>query len=388
MSTFLFVLGIFLFASLIIVHEFGHFIAARRNGVDVEEFGLFFPPSLYKRKTKGGWNFSMNLIPLGGYVKLKGEYDSDTEKGSFGAASLLAKFKIMTAGVAMNLLTALVLFTIIALIGMPMLIPNQFKVKGNTKIISSAALVTDVESGSPAAHAGIKDDDELIALGQAGKPLSHISSAHVLMNLTKKYAGQKITIEYKRGGQEKQATTTLLTNKAVAASDKTNNPKGHLGIVPNDYQVERSTWGAPIVAVGLSAQLTGLTFQGIGHAIGGLGSIVAGAVTGNKTARQNGQTNASADVTGPVGIVAILKDSSVLGYQFVLTIIAYISLALAIMNILPIPVLDGGKLWFTMLARALKHPLSVKSENTINLTGLVVLLFLFVLITITDVKRF
>jgi regulator of sigma E protease len=388
MSTFLFVLGIFLFASLIIIHELGHFIAARRNGVDVEEFGLFFPPSLYKRKTKGGWNFSINSIPLGGFVKLKGEYDSDTEKGSFGAASLVAKFKIMTAGVAMNLLTALVLFTILALIGMPKLIPNQFSVKGNTKTISSGVLVTDVESGSPAAHAGIKGDDEITALGQSGKPLIQLSTAQALMNFTKKYAGKKVEIEYKRSGQEHQATTTLLSNQAVAASNKTNNPKGHLGIVPNDYQVQRSTWGAPIVAVGFSAQLTGLTFQGIGHAIGGLGSLVAGAATGNKTARENGQTNATADVTGPVGIVALLKDSSVLGWQFVLTIIAYISLALAIMNILPIPVLDGGKLWFTLLARAIKRPLSARSENIINLSGLVVLLCLFVLITIVDVKRF
>lgn len=80
-----------LFIGLVVVHEYGHFIMARRNGVDVEEFGIFFPPALYKRKTKAGWIFSLNLLPLGGFVRLKGEHDTDTEPGSFGAANLSAK---------------------------------------------------------------------------------------------------------------------------------------------------------------------------------------------------------------------------------------------------------------------------------------------------------
>src|SRR5215469_16636955 len=104
MAIVLLIVGIILFILLVVVHEWGHFIAARRNGVEVEEFGIFFPPHLYTHKTKSGWLFSINLIPLGGFVKLKGEHDTDTEKGSYGAASLWAKTKIMTAGVAMNYL--------------------------------------------------------------------------------------------------------------------------------------------------------------------------------------------------------------------------------------------------------------------------------------------
>jgi regulator of sigma E protease len=110
MAIALLVIGIILFVGLVVVHEFGHFIVARRNGVEVEEFGIFFPPSLYKKKTKAGWVFSVNALPLGGFVKLKGEHDSDTEPGSFGAASLWSKSKIMVAGVALNLLTALIYF--------------------------------------------------------------------------------------------------------------------------------------------------------------------------------------------------------------------------------------------------------------------------------------
>jgi len=152
MSIILLVVGLLLFISLVVVHEFGHFIMARRGGVEVEEFGIFFPPRLFKYKTKAGWNFTINLIPLGGFVKLKGEHDSDTEKGSFGAASLSRKVKIMAAGVVMNLITALVLFTIVALIGMPKLVDNQFTVKRDTQLVSRQVLVTYVEPGSPASN--------------------------------------------------------------------------------------------------------------------------------------------------------------------------------------------------------------------------------------------
>src|SRR5665213_1106258 len=136
MSILLLVVGIILFIGLVVVHEYGHFIVARRNGVEVEEFGIFFPPRLYKRRTKGGWLFTINAIPLGGFVRLKGEHDSDTKPGTFGAASLWVKSKIMAAGVAMNLLTALVMLTILAVIGMPKLIPNQFTVNRDTRLLS------------------------------------------------------------------------------------------------------------------------------------------------------------------------------------------------------------------------------------------------------------
>ncbi len=143
-----------------------------------------------------------------------------------------------------------------------------------------------------------------------------------------------------------------------------------------------------MVAVGFSAQVTALTFQGLGHALGGLGSLIAGFVTGNHTARENGQTNASSQVAGPVGIFVILKNGSLLGYQFMLLIIAVISLTLAIMNILPIPALDGGRLWLTLISRAMNKPLSARTEELVNASGFVLLFGLIILITVADVQRF
>src|SRR5688572_29061807 len=99
MGIFLLIIGLILFIGLVVVHEFGHFIVARRNGVEVEEFGIGFPPRLYKRRMKGGYDFTINALPLGGFVRLKGEHDSAKQHGSFGVASLWVKVQIMTAGV-------------------------------------------------------------------------------------------------------------------------------------------------------------------------------------------------------------------------------------------------------------------------------------------------
>lgn len=388
MAIVLLVVGIILFIGLVVVHEFGHFIVARRNGVEVEEFGIFFPPRLYKHTTKAGWDFTINLLPLGGFVKLKGEHDSDTEKGTFGAASTWVKTKIMAAGVVMNLLTGLVLLTILAVVGMPKLIDNQFTVKSDTSLASHEILIGYLEPGSPAAKAGLQSLDAITEIQQPGYSPVAITSTDKLPSITKSFAGKTVDIYYTRDGQDNKARATLLSAKAVADSKKTDNPKGYLGISPTEYSVQRSTWSAPIVAVGFAAQITGLTFQGLGHALAGLGGLIAGGVTGNTTARQHGQTQASEQVSGPVGIFMILKDGSALGYQYMLLIIAIISLTLAIMNILPIPALDGGRLWLTLASRGVKKPLSAKAEETINAVGFFVLIGLMILITFVDVKRF
>ena len=379
MGILLLVIGIILFIGLIVVHEWGHFIAARRGGVEAEEFGIFFPPRLYKRKMKGGWLFSINLIPLGGFVKLKGEHDSDTEPGSFGAASTWTKTKIMAAGVFMNLVVALVLFTALALIGMPKLVPNQFTVKSDTHLVTRQVVITYVEPGSPAAKAGLQAEDQLNDIGLPGYSPVGVTSANQLPGLTKKFAGKTAIIYYTRGGKQ-------LTGKTTLRGIHSNN--GYLGVVPMEYTLQRSTWSAPIVAVGFSAQVTALTFQGLGHALGGLGSLIAGLITGNHTAREHGQTAASSQVAGPVGIFVILKDGSLLGYQFMLMIVAIISLTLAIMNILPIPALDGGRLWAVLISRALRRPLSARAEEAINAVGFVILFGLIIAITTVDIHRF
>lgn len=385
----LLIIGLILFIGLVVVHELGHFITARRNGVVAEEFGIFFPPRLWSRRMKGGWVFSINALPLGGFVKMKGEHDTDTEPGSFGAASLWAKTKIMAAGVVMNLITALILLTALAWLGMPKLVPNQFTVKSDTQVVRNDIIISDIEPNSPAAKAGLKVDDKLLAIKPLGASNEDkINSSEALPAATKKFAGDRVIVTYERHGDVKTVTTTLRTAKEVDASQKTSNPKGYLGVYPTTFTLRRSTWSAPVVAIGLTGQFTALTFEGLGKAVAGLGGIVAGAVTGNGQARHNAQTQASSQVSGPVGIFFVLKQGGVLGYQYMLLIIAIISLTLAIMNILPIPALDGGRLWLMLITRGLNHPLTQEREELINGLGFLFLMTLVVLITVVDVKRF
>lgn len=378
MGIFLLIVGLILFVGLVVVHEWGHYIAARRNDIEVEEFGIGFPPRAKVIKKRHGTVFTLNWLPLGGFVKLKGEHDADTEKGSFGAASLLAKVKVMTAGVGMNLLTAFIMFMLLALVGMPKILDNQFTVDRDTKITKYQTLVGAVEPGSPAEQAGLQKGQQLIAI-KSLDPNSTFDSAlpvngpEGLPEVTKQFAGQKVQISIVSNGEEQVKQVTLRSQQEVEDSKKTDQPKGYLGVSPTEYSLQRSTWSAPIVAAGLIVQLTTATLQG-------LGSALANVFQGNGAA-------ASAQVAGPVGIFVLLKDGSLLGYQFVLLIIAVISLTLAIMNILPIPALDGGRLATILISRLIRKPLTAKQEEMINGIGFMLLMGLFVLITIVDVRR-
>jgi regulator of sigma E protease len=394
MSVLLLVIGLLLFIGLVVVHEWGHFIMARRNGVEVEEFSIFFPPRIYSRTTKAGWKFSVGLLPLGGFVKLKGEHDTDTEVGSFGAAGLLAKTKIMAAGVALNFITAIILFMILAVIGMPHIVQNQFTVASDTDYLSKATYSVKaniVEKNSPAAKAGIKTDDIILAIGKAGS-LEKLTDADKLPKLTNKYAGQTVQVRVEDDGKRIDKVVTLRSAEEVKDAKKNGKDIGYLGMSVYESQdsltVTRSTWSAPIVALGVTKQFTVLTFQGLGKALAGLVGTIAGAVTGNKEARQTAQTEASSQVSGPLGIFFVFKYGAELGYKFILLIVAIISLTLAIMNILPIPALDGGRLWLTLGSRAFGRPLSPEREEAINVVGFLVLMGLIVLITIVDAKRF
>lgn len=372
MSVFLLILGALLFVGLVVVHEWGHFIAARRGGVEVEEFGIGFPPKIWGKKIKterGKFLFTVNALPLGGFVRLKGENDADKRPGSFGAAPMLTKFKIMTAGVTMNLLVAVALFTVVALIGMPKLFDHQFTVASDTKIIEDiknkgVVAIDRVSSGSPAEKAGLQAKDQIMSIdGQA------VTKTHQVSETAKNNAGKTVPVTVKRGDQ------VFAYNVTLNSEDK---GQGYLGVVSTSNeegrQIQRSTWSAPIVAVGVSAQITELTFKGIGTAVSSL---------------FKGDTEkASEQVAGPVGVAYILKQVSEIGINFMLVIIAIISLSLAIMNILPIPALDGGRLFVTFLFHAIKKPLTKEREELIHGTGFVALMVLFVLITIVDVKRF
>lgn len=382
MSIFLLILGIFLFIMLVIVHEFGHFLAARRNGVEVEEFGLFFPPRIWSMPMKSGFRFSINALPLGGFVKLKGEHDADVTKGSFGAATVWAKTKIMMAGVGMNLLAAFVIFTFLAVIGIPQIIPNQFTIKSNTSLVNQKVQVAQVVPDSPASQIGLKANDTIVSIGKPNGPVKQVVAANNLSTITKSFAGQKVNVTYINQSGTTVTKSVRLRSSAtewVKQGKKTvDETVGYLGVATggstNEYVLQHSTWAAPIIALGLMKQITILTFQGLGHVISGL--------------FHGHPSQATKQLTGPIGVVVILKNSSILGYQFVLFVIGLISLSLAILNVLPIPALDGGRLFFTVVPRLFTgKPIKQSTEEWINGVGMVIIFLIFIAISVSDISR-
>ncbi|MDZ7785614.1 MAG: M50 family metallopeptidase [Candidatus Saccharibacteria bacterium] len=362
------IIGLILFIGLVVVHEFGHFIAARRNGVEVEEFGIGFPPKAKTLTRKNGTEYTLNWLPLGGFVKLKGEHDSDTRPGSYGAAGLKTKMKIMVAGVVMNLLAAWVLFTIVALFGMPRAnleaLPfyeqEQFTVASDETQVANNVLVSVVD-GSPAAEAGLQSGDEITRIGT-----DNVSDAEQLPNLTEKYSGQTIDVAYERSGESGVVRAEL--------NQERQEDQAYLGVAPVNSTILRYGWSAPVVGAGTTFQFADVTLRGLGYVVQSLFA---------------GQTDRATDnVGGPVAVFKILSDSSSMGLIRVFHIIGLISVSLAVVNILPIPALDGGRAFVTLAFRAVKKPLTQKTEELIHGTGFLFLMGVIVLITIVDVRRF
>ncbi len=351
-------LGLILFVLLVVVHEYGHFISARRNGVEVEEFGIGFPPRAKVITKKNGTEYTLNWLPLGGFVKLKGENDSATEKGSFGAASFKKKTLILLAGVGMNWITAAFIFTIVAFIGMPQLLPNQFKVASDANITKQEVIVGYVEDGSPAQAAGIKQLDKILKIENTS-----IKSSEDLRAATSTKKGQKVSVTYVSDDE-------VITKEVILGKDAS---KGALGVSPSDNTVVKSTWSAPVVGVATTVQLTIETYKGLFTAIANLFTGHGG--------------EASQSVTGPVGIFITLQALAKQGIAFVLFLIGVISLSLAVFNSLPIPALDGGRLFVMALYRVMKKPLTKETEEKIHGTGMLVLLILAAVITVIDIKR-
>lgn len=368
-------IGLVVLVVLVVLHEFGHAIVARRNGVVVEEFGIGFPPKAWAKKLKNGVTFSLNWLPLGGFVKLQGEHDAATKKGDYGAASFWQKTKILFAGVVVNWLVAVIIIAGLSVVGLPKIIPDQFSIPSDTKTINAPVQLGEVVKDYPAAKAGLKSNDEIVSF--AGEP---IETTDELISVSKSHRGETVTVVYTRDGKQSEAKVALRDADAAV-----------FGATLGQQQKIQATWSAPIVGVVTTAQYTWVTLQGLGHLVSDLFSGLFMQLSTNETTRQRGSENlaeASNSVAGPIGILGtIFPAAGKGGIESVLFLAAIISLTLAVMNTLPIPALDGGS-WFLMaLFRILKKPLTKDLEEKIKGIGFMVLMGLIVLVTIGDVTK-
>lgn len=372
------ILGLLILVFLVVVHELGHAIVARRNGVVVEEFGIGFPPRAYTKKLKNGILFTLNWLPLGGFVKLQGEHDAASKKGDYGAASFWQKTRILLAGVAINWLVAAGLLSILAWTGLPKILPNQFSIASDTTIVKKPVELTAVAKNSPAEKAGLQAGDQIVRF--AGEP---VLAAEAFSEKTKELKGKKVEIIYSRDGVEKTTSTTLRVDN----KDK----QGYLGVGSGQREEMKATWSAPIVGIVTTAQFTLVTLQGLGDLVVNVVSGVLMQLSPIETIRNGAKEDLEAagnSVAGPIGILGtIFPAAEQAGLTQLVFLTAIISLTLAVMNVLPIPALDGGR-WFVMFVyRLLKKPLTKEREEQIQGTGFMVLMVLVLIVTVADVSK-
>lgn len=370
------ILGLLILVFLVVVHELGHAIAARRNGVVVEEFGIGFPPKAWGKKLKNGVLFTLNWLPLGGFVKLQGEHDAANKKGDYGAATYWQKTKILLAGVMINWLVAAGILTVLAWVGLPKILPNQFYIPADTSLTKQPVELTLVTPDSPAEKAGLKVGDKIVRF--AGEP---IPTAESLSNQTKQKKGQEVEIIYSRKGVENSTRATLREDEK----------QGFLGVGSGQREELRASWSAPIVGVATATQFTGATLYGLGEVVVNLVKGIVLQISPDQTTREHAQQSlqmVGGSVAGPIGILGtIFPAAEQSGPVQLAFLTAIISLTLAVMNILPIPALDGGR-WFVMTIFKLRQkPLTKEKEERIQATGFMILMALVVLVTVADVSK-
>jgi regulator of sigma E protease len=359
------ILFIIIIAVLILVHEFGHFSVAKLFGIRVDEFGLGFPPNIFKKKI-GETMYTLNVIPFGGFVKIFGEdshnvpiKESD-KKISFNYRPKYVQALVLSAGVIMNIIFAYVLFSVGFMIGLPASVDNaHFGVPSDRHLI-----ITSVLSDSPAWKAGLKPGD-IILFAESGRNGVQNVSPEKITDLINKSQSEEVRILYKRGDSSVQvahvvpSTTLIPGRKAIGISMDT------VGILK-----------LPIHKAFLEGAIT--TWQLLKGTVYGLAHLLAGAFTF--------KINLS-EVSGPVGIASVVKDASSLGFVYVLSLVGLISLNLAVINLVPFPALDGGRLLFVAIEAVIKRKIHPRVVNWANGLGFAFLLVLMVVVTTHDIFK-
>lgn len=362
------ILIILLFAGLVLVHEWGHFVAARRNGVEVEEFGFGFPPRLFGVK-KGRTLYSLNLLPLGGFVRLKGEDAAEKGPGTFGGAKLWVQAKILLAGVVMNIVTAVLILYVLCVVGLPglgsQLEPGFLK---STYAQPKQLMLVTVSEKSPAAQAGLKKGDFVVAAN--GQP---IRTDEQLRSFTHDHAGQEVKLTIKRGDQEREVGVKLRDP---------NSKEGFLGVASQEvYRLKYDPLTAVVAALYITGALMLATIVGVGQLIVNIPMLIGGLFT-------SGVPQAAEAASGPVGIVKIMMGIASFGWEYVLLFTANISVALAAFNVLPLPALDGGRLFVLLVQRVTGKRWSAEAEAKYHAAGFIALIGLMLLISVYDLRKF
>lgn len=364
-------MGIFIFivviVALIVVHEFGHFVAAKLSGMRVDEFGLGYPPRAATVARIGETDYTLNWLPFGGFVKIYGEdpstsLDTLDLPNSFSSKTRLAQAFVLVAGVTMNVLFAYALITGSLVMGTPRALSD-----GEFADARDVALaVAGVLPGTPAARVGLLPGDTILSARVAGGEWSAVDPKSFSAFVAES-GGSEITLEVRRDGKELSISAAPATG--VAASDPFRYALGvevaTIGVVPLPLHravVEGAslTWGA-----------VALTAEGLIH-------FFRAAFTLSADLSQ---------VAGPVGIAGAVGSASAQGFGNLLSIVAVISINLALINLVPVPALDGGRLLFVLIESVIRRPIKAGISRSINMVGFAFLILLMLAVTAHDIFK-
>jgi len=381
---FVFVLGL-----LVFVHEFGHFITARKSGMKVYEFGFGFPPrafGVYRdpktnklvfvwrkskqsglKETVGGDErveefpatlYSINWLPIGGFVKIKGENgEKATEPDSFGYQKTWKKVVVLVAGVSMNFLLAAVLFSIGFMVGLPADVSGSQMDDKAILLEAPQVIIQMVDSNTPAERAGLQFGDKILFVNEI-----KIESGNDLSEYVAENGLNELNLTILRGKEE--------LNIVVIPEILSGEQNARMGVALAEAAIVRYPWYLAIYKGFVAASTTfALIFVAFYF-------IIKNLILGN---------GLITEVAGPVGIAVLVGQSARLGLNYLINITAMLSLSLAVINILPIPALDGGRVLFILIEKIIRRPVPLKYEQAAHTIGFLLLMLLIVVVTGRDI---
>jgi len=357
MSIILFVL---ILGALIFVHELGHFLTAKKNGIRVDEFAIGFPPKIISIK-RGGTKYSWNLIPFGGYVKIFGENPDEESidpnaKDSFVNKSKWIQAAVLVAGVVFNIIFAWALFFIVLMSGMPAIVTDS-----NASDIQNAnVVVTNVYPNSPASESGIKPGDAIISINNISEGVNiELVQSEIQNN------PQGVLMQIMTGNDVRDVQITpeegIVSNQPA------------IGIAMDRIGERKLPIHRAFVE---SIKMTGESLKGVFLGFGDLFKTIT-----------NGDGNLDS-VSGPIGIVSLVGDAAQFGWANLLSFTAMLSINLAVLNIMPFPALDGGRLLFLGFEGVTRRKIKPQFANMVNGIGFMLLIGFMIFITFNDIMKF
>jgi regulator of sigma E protease len=349
MMTFLLVATIF--SLLIIVHEWGHFYVARKSGVRVERFSVGFGPRVWARQI-GDTEYCLSAFPLGGYVKMAGEEPGEARSGAadeYASQSVLRRFGIVFAGPAVNYIVAWVAFVLVCILGLPALSPT----------------IGNVLPDTPAAVSGLQAEDHIVAISGVIMATWDDVTEHIHA-----HPGQAVEMVIERNG-EQLVKTVVPKSEVVENLFGETHTVGLIGILPTgEHTILHFSVGESIMEG--TQRLLLLSW----YTLKSLGAVFTGGISMKDS------------LTGPIGVFVLTGEAAAMGFVYLIHMVAVLSMSLAIFNVLPIPVLDGGHLFFLLIEGIRRKPVSLKIQMWAAQAGMALLLMLMVVVFYSDFDKF